>query len=133
MYRTMITIEVLSEDPIEGDMDIAEIVDEMTTGDYSGLVMEVQCVGPIDRRQMALRLLAHNSDPGFLLGEDGWKYGLHPGDEVSIDGGDNEDHGSVLIQSIDYVVAPADDSSSDSAVIVTTDGERIECLIKEIS
>lgn len=55
-----------------------------------------------------------------------WKYKLHNGDEVTIDTGDNELPPSVIILEIEYL-------PKDVVRIMTTQGERIECLIKDIS
>jgi hypothetical protein len=54
-----------------------------------------------------------------------WRYGLHSGDEVQIDNGGPELSPSVTICEIQYI--------GDAARILTTDGERIECLVSEIS
>ena len=55
-----------------------------------------------------------------------WKHNLHAGDEVVIDGGDNHLPPSVIIAQIEYL-------PDDAVRIVTTEGETIQCLLKEIS
>jgi len=55
-----------------------------------------------------------------------WRRGLHNGDEVCIDTGDNELPPTVTIQTIKYL-------PGDLVKIRTTEGEDLECLLKEIS
>ena len=69
-YRTVVTIEVLSDRPLTHvsgyNYSLAEIVTEIKYGDFSGkwdLSDEV-----VSREQMAELLLDQGSDPEFLLG-----------------------------------------------------------------
>ena len=63
-YRTVITIEVLSEEPVEA-MDVDDIAYEIREGSYSG---EVE-FGPsevVDGPTMARLLMKQGSDPEFF-------------------------------------------------------------------
>ena len=59
------------------------------------------------------------------MSKNNWKRQLHAGDEIRIDNGGCEDSPTVIICEITY--------HGDSATILTTDGEKIECLLAEIS
>lgn len=54
-----------------------------------------------------------------------WRLHLHPGDEIVVDTGDNELPPSIIIGSIEYL-------TENAVRIVTKEGERIDCLLKEI-
>jgi hypothetical protein len=129
MYKTKVVITVLSEEELpSADLDF--IADEITNGDYSG-ACRIEEVEKLTRRQMALALLEQNSDPDFLLGDDGWKYALDSGDEVTVDCGEPEVAGTVIISAIEYV--EADSQECDAVRITTKDGEVIECLTAQLS
>lgn len=70
-YKTTITFEVLSEEPLPGNITLADI-DEMTDdGECSGRWIDTQ-VEELGGPAAAARLLYHNSDPEFFqLDEDG--------------------------------------------------------------
>jgi hypothetical protein len=72
-YRTVLKLEVLSQDPIAYDeMELADIVEAVTTGDCSGGVERVVLNEEVDGPTMARLLQAQGSDPGFFgLTEDG--------------------------------------------------------------
>ncbi len=59
-----------------------------------------------------------------------WRLHLHNGDEITIDSGQPELLTTVFIQTIEYFGLNTD---YPSARILTKDGEKIECLIREIS
>ena len=61
--------------------------------------------------------------------DDDWKLHLHNGDEITIDSGQPELPPTIIIQSIEYFGLG---STIPSARILTQDGEKIECLLKEI-
>lgn len=64
-YRTLFTVEVLSEEPVPDDMDLEGILEECTSGSYSGDVKRGKCF--ILNGQMAAQgLLRQRSDPGFF-------------------------------------------------------------------
>jgi len=70
-YKTVISFEILSEEPISPGMDIAQIAFEATEGDYS-----MRTVGNVetelDGKQAADALLEHASTPIFFrLTKDG--------------------------------------------------------------
>lgn len=105
LYKTLFSVEVLSDrDP--SDLELSDLHYMITDGDASGRV-RVAKQEILTPRQMALALQAQNSDPSFLLGEEeGWKYALHPGDNVTIDTKDglngNGYYGAVQISEIEY-------------------------------
>jgi len=64
MYKSTITLTVLSEDPIPDDMDISTIVMEAEVGDYS---MDSEITSrKISNEQMAELAVAQGSDPEFF-------------------------------------------------------------------
>lgn len=62
-----------------------------------------------------------------------WRFNLHNGDEITVDTGDNELPPSVIIQSIQYFKNRPATVAGTIARILTQDGEKIECFLKEIS
>ena len=83
LYRFTINLEVLTNDPELVNDELRDIAHAGYDGDAS-IRGEVTSFDEVGRRYMARRLQAQGSEPGFLLGEDGWKYELHPGDEVTV-------------------------------------------------
>lgn len=72
-YRSVIEIEVLSENPypIE-DMDLSSIVYDLEEGTCNGNVQVVMSSVPIDAAEAVRRLMDSGSDPEFFgLTEDG--------------------------------------------------------------
>lgn len=63
-YRTVITVEVLSEGMV-GFEDLEDLAQAITVGDCSGK-WEVTSQEKVDGPTMAKLLKAQNSDPGFL-------------------------------------------------------------------
>lgn len=76
-YRTVYTIEVLSEEPIPACMDIEMVIEEAVNGDYS-----MKCdrgeQEEVDGKRMVKLLQAQGSDPEFFRitaeGEDTQEY-----------------------------------------------------------
>ena len=70
-YKTTITFEVLSEEPIPSWMELQNIVYETEEGDYSGATVgNVQV--ELDGKQAVKELAAQGSDPEFFrLDEEG--------------------------------------------------------------
>lgn len=69
-HRTIITVEVLSEEPYEFD-NIRQTYEDITNGDCSGSAC-VTSTEIVDGPKMAKLLLAQGSDPGFFrLDENG--------------------------------------------------------------
>lgn len=70
-YKTIISIEVLSEDPLPDQIDLNDIAYGITDGDWSGTVeksFEKTLTGP----ETAVALADQGSDPEFFqLDEDG--------------------------------------------------------------
>lgn len=64
-YKTTITVEVLSEEPLPPDISLRDIGFGITEGDWSG-EWEVISVEPLDGAQAARALEAQGSDAGFF-------------------------------------------------------------------
>jgi len=132
LYRTNIQVEVLSDRPI-GDLSLSDIAHEGIHGDFS-LKTKAVTGRQVSRREMALALEAQGSDPGFLLGEDGWAYALQPGDRVTWNDPDHDPESNSsrtdTIKAIDYADGGGDDVY---VVIHWSDGSTVEALIKELS
>lgn len=71
-FVTEITLQVLSEDePVPSNMDIAQVAEEMTDGDFSGMEIK-RDVREVSPAEMAAALRAQGSDPEFFrLSDDG--------------------------------------------------------------
>lgn len=70
-YKTIYTIELLTEDPMPDPVDIETIHYEMSEGRASGMFKETK-VETLSGPEMAKALIAQGSDPEFLfLNEDG--------------------------------------------------------------
>ncbi len=70
-YRTVYTIEVLSEEPMNPDLDLADIDFAISEGECSGEV-SMGPSEPIDAATVAKALAAQGSDAEFFnLNEDG--------------------------------------------------------------
>jgi hypothetical protein len=69
-YRTVYTIEILSEGPVPGDLDLEEIMGEVADGTYSA--RSSSRAVEIDAVTCARDLVAHGRKPGqFGLDADG--------------------------------------------------------------
>ena len=64
-YRTLVTVEVLSESPIEGFGELSELAYAITEGDCSGEVT-VAPAKKLTGKQAAKALLKQGSDPSFF-------------------------------------------------------------------
>jgi len=65
-YRTVLKIEVLSEEPLaHGDMSLSDIDYAITEGHCSGVVT-LDTEEEVDGPTMARLLIAQGSDPGFF-------------------------------------------------------------------
>lgn len=70
-YKTLITIEVLSEEPLEDGVSAEDVLAEIDEGGWSGVVQFGDSM-PMNGLEAATALLAQGSDPGFfMLDEDG--------------------------------------------------------------
>jgi hypothetical protein len=65
-YRTIITVEILSDYPYSVDT-LADVGYDMTEGDVSGQITE-KCE-EITKMEMKKALIAQGSDPVFIIGE----------------------------------------------------------------
>lgn len=71
-YRTVIQVEVLSETPLDDDVDLDEVYAIITHGDCSGQCKRIVDNEQVDGKTMAKLLEAQESDPCFFwLTEDG--------------------------------------------------------------
>lgn len=71
-YRSVLTIEILSDDPIPEDLSLEEIQEAITVGDCSGDTKWQALNEPKTGKEMAKLLQDQRSDPGFfLLNDDG--------------------------------------------------------------
>jgi hypothetical protein len=64
-YRQVFTVEVLSEEPIGPDIDLADLAYEIREGDCSGRV-NLTKVDLLNGKQVAKALLKQASDPEFF-------------------------------------------------------------------
>lgn len=64
-YRSVIQVEVLSEEPVDFD-DLTEVDYQITEGDCSGFVTDVVTNEEVDGVRMAKLLEEQGSDPGFF-------------------------------------------------------------------
>lgn len=70
-YKTLVTLEVLSEEPIPEGMEVPDIMAEATDGAYSAQVLPT-AQKILNGKQAAKALMDQGSDPGFFqLTEDG--------------------------------------------------------------
>ncbi len=71
-YKTIVTIEILSEDPIPDDMSMEDIVHEAMEGNYSSRTLEGTKEIVLNGKEAADALLEQGSDCGFFqLTDDG--------------------------------------------------------------
>lgn len=124
-YRTVFTVTVLSKQPV-AHMDMSRIARRIYSGDLGGSV-ELTASRELTKREVAVELQDHGDDPELLLGEDGWKYALGEGDEVTWDNpGDGGGSRTVTIQQIDY-------AGDDVVRITDKDGNYLEAPVGELS
>lgn len=64
-YKTVIQITVLSEEPIPEELEVSDVIREMTDGGYSGFVHTIS-TEQLDGKGAALALSAQGSDPEFF-------------------------------------------------------------------
>ena len=68
-YRTIISIEILSDYPYSYGFDLRNVWHDMTYGDVSGSISEKTT--EITKDEMRESLIAQGSDPAFLIYENG--------------------------------------------------------------
>ncbi len=133
MYRTIIEVVVLHDEPLGTDVTLAQIAHEIKAGDWSGF-WDIKSTSRRTKRQMARDLVEQGSAPEFLLGEHGWVYELHSGDEVKIQDGDEVR--TVTIGRIQFFEetdgALKQSGDGDIVRIETTDGELVERFVSEL-
>jgi hypothetical protein len=64
-YKTIIVIEVLSEEPVPDGITLAEIYNEFMFGDWSGK-WEIETREEMDAHEMRYALLDQGSSPDFF-------------------------------------------------------------------
>lgn len=67
-YKTIITIEILSDHPYDYGFDLGNIQYDMTYGDVSGSVSSKSKI--ISKKEMTKALIAQGSDPNFIFCEE---------------------------------------------------------------
>jgi len=65
-YRTLVQVEVLSEDPIPDDCTLKDLLEEIDIGDCSGRTEWLKSNEAVTGKRMAKLLQAQGSDPGFF-------------------------------------------------------------------
>lgn len=135
LFKTIFRIEVLSDQPCT-EMDIDAVIHHATDGDFS-MLTTVESVREISRVEMASELVGHASDPDFLLGEDGWKYALHAGDEVNWTDPETKEVRTIRIEHI-TIKEQGGESGNDIASIDWNfpdgaEGGNLECFLHELS
>jgi hypothetical protein len=65
-YRTVVTVEILSEEPFDGSQDLEFIGHEITEGDCSGKQTVTVDNDEVDGPTAAALLVAQGSDPEFF-------------------------------------------------------------------
>lgn len=64
-YKTIVTVEVLSEEPIPNWTDLENLNYQITYGDWSGEV-NIGTSEEVDAKTIAKLLINQGSDPGFF-------------------------------------------------------------------
>jgi len=65
IYKTRIIVEVLSEEPINENFSLKDIIDEMTDGEYSGTVDQKK-PSTLMGKTAANAIIRQGSDPEFF-------------------------------------------------------------------
>lgn len=66
IYKSVLTIEVLSDIPLPENVSLTDIVYEITDGDMSGLVNWKKRNIPIKGKKAIKEVVLQGSDPGFF-------------------------------------------------------------------
>jgi hypothetical protein len=66
IYKSVIIVEVLSEEPIESDMLLREIADECDTGSFSGIYEFKILNQPIKGVKASKAIMKQGSSPDFF-------------------------------------------------------------------
>lgn len=67
-YKTIITIEILSDYPYDYGFDLSNVQYDMTYGGVSGSVSSKSKI--ISKKEMTKALIAQGSDPNFIFCEE---------------------------------------------------------------
>ena len=65
-YKTTIVFEVLTDEPLSGELSLTDIISETLHGHASGDVKSFD-EAEVSEKEMAQLLLAQHSDPAFLI------------------------------------------------------------------
>ena len=68
-YRTVVQVEILSDELVPDPADLDGINYQITEGGWSGLAETIVLNEEVSRERMAVLLIAQGSDPSFLLGD----------------------------------------------------------------
>lgn len=122
LVRHTFKVVVLSQAHIGnvGDWSLAQIAAEGDTGDVVVHVEEERCE-ELTHQEMAKALTDAESDPGFLLGNQGWVYSLVPGDAITVGG---------YTGAVQAIVFSKD---GENASVQFNDGNLVCCSVEEIS
>lgn len=77
-YRSLLLVEVLSDQPGAADGDLADLAREIMTGGSSGQVTVLVAGQEVSADTMAELLTAQGSDPEFLIPGDDPYWDRHP-------------------------------------------------------
>jgi hypothetical protein len=69
IYRTIFTVEVLSDEPINTNLDLSDLNNECTFGDYSGSTTKGDSK-PLKGIKAARAVIAQGSSPDFFMMDD---------------------------------------------------------------
>ena len=81
IYRTIISIEVLSSDPISGEATIEDLLYECDKGECSGLHRTVELNTELEGEVAVKEVRKHGSDPDFFMMDengDSYDYDFNP-------------------------------------------------------
>lgn len=70
IYRSVISFEILSEEPIPSDMTLGDIDYECDEGSYSGMHEYTVQNKPVKGKKAVKLIRAQKSDPGFFMMDD---------------------------------------------------------------
>lgn len=68
-YRTIYSVEILSQEPIPGELDLHTVLGMAQDGDYSGRNVKT-CQDEINAKDAATFLKVHGSEPAFFSIDD---------------------------------------------------------------
>lgn len=67
IYRSLFTVEVLSEEPIDCSTSLTDLLEECNNGDYSGMTNLVYANHEVTGKRAANLVIKQGSDPEFFM------------------------------------------------------------------